>query len=609
MSVSNTASKAGPYTANGSQTAFVFNFKVFSKNDLRVVKTVSGVESDLVVDTDFTVAFNPDQSVSPGGTITTTTTFAAGILVTIVPNLAATQQASLTNYRPNVIEDALDRLTILIQQLAEKVSRSVQTNVSSSILPSDLMSSLNASIASAQTYASDAATSATAASTSAANAAATSAAFLSGISLPTGASLIGVEQPFIGAVARTVQLKQTESVSVKDFGAVGDGVVDDTVAIQKARDYLASQAVAPALIFPAGTYKYSASPNWAFQGCNVYANGTVYLKYTGTENAVDLTSNTKVSNVCFGRYGEFIIQAPASAKNGLLAKNIVRGHIKARCYGAGATYAAFRYEGCVLLSSELTISNDEGGWYLSAKPKYGIYLTNTGAANTQTSYCTFLNWSVQSCDIGVFLDATLGNIFVGGDSEYNTQYGVQLTLNALNNRFIGSDFEVNTSDVLCNGKYNEFISCDTNTNITLQSDSISNVLMGGTHDSIIFNAGSQGNMCEGIKYNRSLGSSVITDNGVRNRFRNTLNMLGNIWRDVPSSNGIITVTASPFIYTNATGNPIKLFISNGTVTSINYYDGGTNLGNLPAQSEIEVLPGDALAIVYSVAPTIRYRTI
>jgi len=44
---------------------------------------------------------------------------------------------------------------------------------------------------------------------------------------PGGAELVGYQPAGTGAVARTVRDKLREVVSIKDFGAVGDGVADD----------------------------------------------------------------------------------------------------------------------------------------------------------------------------------------------------------------------------------------------------------------------------------------------------------------------------------------------------------------------------------------------
>lgn len=65
----------------------------------------------------------------------------------------------------------------------------------------------------------------------------------------TGASLVGFQQSGTGAVARTMQDKARERVSVKDFGAVGDGVANDTDEIRRAmlaHDYV---------VFPIGVYR------------------------------------------------------------------------------------------------------------------------------------------------------------------------------------------------------------------------------------------------------------------------------------------------------------------------------------------------------------------
>jgi hypothetical protein len=57
---------------------------------------------------------------------------------------------------------------------------------------------------------------------------------LAALAASNGSSLIGFIQSGVSAVARTVQSKLREVVSIKDFGAVGDAVADDTAAIQAA---------------------------------------------------------------------------------------------------------------------------------------------------------------------------------------------------------------------------------------------------------------------------------------------------------------------------------------------------------------------------------------
>jgi hypothetical protein len=85
------------------------------------------------------------------------------------------------------------------------------------------------------------------------------------------ATAISYTAGFAGATAQTVQTKLEQYVSVKDFGAVGDGVANDTTAINNA--LLAVNAAGKvALYFPAGVYRY-AGGGWLGNGVVVTGAG------------------------------------------------------------------------------------------------------------------------------------------------------------------------------------------------------------------------------------------------------------------------------------------------------------------------------------------------
>jgi hypothetical protein len=177
MSISNTVRKAGPFTGDGVNASFPFTFKVFQASDVLVVATdLAGIETVLTLTSQYTVSLNTNQDTTPGGTVTLLVPPAAGYLTTLGSQVAQTQPTVLTNtggFFPTVINDMMDRVTILAQQLQEQVSRSFKVPISSSapITPDGYLSVLSAAVSTAQSSATSASGSATSASGSAAAAA------------------------------------------------------------------------------------------------------------------------------------------------------------------------------------------------------------------------------------------------------------------------------------------------------------------------------------------------------------------------------------------------------------------------------------------------------
>jgi hypothetical protein len=112
----------------------------------------------------------------------------------------------------------------------------------------------------------------------------------------TTANLVTYTPAGTGAVATTVQAKLRESVSVKDFGAVGDGVADDIAALNLATVYASS--ISATLVVPAGIYGISSSWN-LLSNVKVQCEGTIkFLAGASGGHVVGIyNATTSLSNI------------------------------------------------------------------------------------------------------------------------------------------------------------------------------------------------------------------------------------------------------------------------------------------------------------------------
>jgi hypothetical protein len=165
-----------------------------------------------------------------------------------------------------------------------------------------------------------------------------------------------------GAVTRTAQAKMRETVSVLDFGAVGDGVTDDTAAIQTALN-----SGAKSILVPAGTFLLTA-PLDIPSGVRVYGEGRdSVLTMTGSANPKIFSLTSKSSVVIEAL--RFVPQSTGTDRTAVYL-NLCQSVTVRDCFVYGHTDAS----GIYMVDSDYCLADNlyfDGGALLNA---YAVYM-------------------------------------------------------------------------------------------------------------------------------------------------------------------------------------------------------------------------------------------
>ena len=126
--------------------------------------------------------------------------------------------------------------------------------------------------------------------------------FRASLESSSGSSLVGYLPSGTGAAATDVQSKLRESISVKDFGAVGDGVTDDTAAIQAAID------TQRAVYFPRGTYLCNSPLVIAYVHARLYGEDQYTTTIKGSVDGAYTILRIGVAGGTWGQYGNVTLE-------------------------------------------------------------------------------------------------------------------------------------------------------------------------------------------------------------------------------------------------------------------------------------------------------------
>lgn len=277
---------------------------------------------------------------------------------------------------------------------------------------------------------------------------------LNGVSLiPTGTTSVPASNMVYtpagtGAVDTTVQTKLRESVSVKDFGAVGDGVTDDLAAFNAA---IASFTEQSGLASPWEETNYSNAGTLVVPPGWYYLSGPLELKRnihllgaSGPDGNSFGASKLLFSNTSNG----IIVYNTATSSTGKGADGAIIENLAIMpiaYHTGGSVPAAGTYRGVWLRARARIINCTVAGW-----PEHGIAIVaSVGGGGDLEGNAN--NWyvegirTIQNARTGFYVDGADANAGIGVriDASQNGERGIYDS-SFLGNTYIGAHTAANT---------------------------------------------------------------------------------------------------------------------------------------------------------------------
>jgi hypothetical protein len=294
----------------------------------------------------------------------------------------------------------------------------------------------------------------------------------------SGSSIVGFIQSGTGAVARTAQDKGREVVSVKDFGAVGDGVADDlaafNAAIASVKAIAGIRANGTHILVPPGTYKLSGrlviDNTITLEGMTnqfPYATGSAVLQFSADNDGLFL-----------GYYTGAYANPSGVMGQGITIRNLTIKGTKASGTGHG-----------IFINTKANIENV----YVTGFSGHGVYIYGD-APNGNANNCLLKN-------VKAYSNGKSGFYTAGGDSNaclieicdgsYNAEWGFHDS-SFLGNTYIGchsADNALGAYKADGPSSRNVFIGCYSESGQPVSSIDHPSVVIGGLHAAGFTDAG------------------------------------------------------------------------------------------------------------------------